>query len=39
VNAALEHMPHDKKLPMLPRGSGVITSSNGAPLLATSSVG
>jgi D-alanine-D-alanine ligase len=39
VNAALEHVPHDKKLPMLSRGSSVITSSNGAPMMAASSVG
>jgi D-alanine-D-alanine ligase len=39
VNAALEHMPHDKKLPMLQRGRSLITSSNGAALMAASSVG
>lgn len=39
VNAALEHVPHDKKLPMLPRGGSVITSSNGAALMTASSVG
>jgi D-alanine-D-alanine ligase len=39
VNAALEHMPHDKKLPMLQRGSSLLNSSNGAPLMAASSVG